>query len=671
MNRLYILCLSILFCWLVIPASAQLPTRMPSFPTGNRTGGQPTTTGAKGAGAGGAILDDSTKMVYGPKTTRFFLENDVLNNRKTFFTIDTTLEGIHQTNYVDRNNNLYTDLGNLGTALRPVFYQTPAIGAQTGLNVYGLYGYQTQTVRYFDTRSPYTNMYLVLAGRGQNIVNFEFTQNIHQRWNLGFNLQRMTSDLQFGGKTGTTTTQRLAENWNFVIHTNYRSKNQKYTLLAHYNNINHRLVDQGGMIEPDTASNNAINSNFELKPVLSTATSHEKRNDLHLYQQYVLDTAFQIYNTLDFRAQSYRFNDTDMTDNLFSADSANPLRKPFYPGVYFDSLETSQTTLFRLLENQIGVKGQFSTRGSAFNYRAWLRNRVYGLTNTYNVGRLLPNESYKTSRVETFVGGWLGYYFPDSLTRATAEIEYLLGRDFRLQGRLESRFLTAGYESVFASPTLIQTRYTSNIYQWNHTARLSSQFNLRGTQHAYGQLNVKLGKLILSPGLDYYLLTNYIYFDTVGVPRQLSSAFSIIRTGLGFQFTAGKFGASGQGYYTLLSRDDVLRIPALFANARIEYNFLLFKKLFVLAGIQFHYKSAYFADQYMPLTQQYHLQNETKLGDYIMAEPYANLRINRVRLFLKMAHGNQGLFDQVYYSAPYFRTINRSFSFGVHWPLFD
>ncbi|WP_221622309.1 putative porin [Larkinella rosea] len=655
------------------PASAQLPTRMPQFPGGaSRTGGQTApATGGKGAGAGGAILDDSTKMIYGPKSTRYFLESDVLNNRKALFTIDTTLEGIHQAHYVNRLANMYTDLGNLGTALRPVFYQTPTIGSQLGLNVYGLYGYQTQEVRYFDTRSPYTNMDLVLGGRGQNRINFDFTQNVNQRWNFGFNLQRMTSDLQFGGKTGSTSTQRLAENWNFVIHSNYRSVNQKYTLLAHYNNINHRMVDQGGMIEPDTASGNAFNSNIELGTVLPNANSHEKRNDLHVYQQYVLDTAFQVYNIIDFRSQRYSFTDTDITSNLYPLDSAHPERKPFYPRVYFDSLETNQTTRFRLLDNQIGIKGQFSTRGSAFNYRAWLRNRVYGQSYTFNVGRLLPDSTVKTNRFETFVGGWLGYYFPDSLTRATAEVEYLLGRDFRFQGRLESRFLTAGYESVFASPTLVQTRFISNNFQWDHVTRQSAQFELRGTQHAYGQLNLKVGKLVLSPGLDYYLLSNYIYFDTVGVPRQLSSAFSILRSGFGFQFRAGKFAAVGQGYYTLLSRDDVLRIPRLFANARVEYNFLLFKKLYVLAGVQFHYKSAYYADQYMPLTQQYHLQNETKLGDYIMAEPFANFRINRVRLFLKMAHANQDLLGKIYYSAPYFRTINRSFAFGVHWLLFD
>ncbi|GAB3255008.1 hypothetical protein GCM10027347_15780 [Larkinella harenae] len=636
---------------------------MPSFPGSGRMGGQ-TTTGSPGAGAnsGGAILDDSTKMIYGPTTTRYFLENDLLNNRKTLYPIDTTLEEVQRTNYLSRYHYQYTDLGNLGTALRPIFYETPSIGSQTGLNAFGLYGNQTQNIQYFDTRSPYTNMYLVLGGLGQNMVNFDFARNITTRLNVGFKIQRMTSDDQYPPRTSTNTAQRLIENWNFVTHSNYRSKNDKYTLLAHYNNLNHRSNDRGGLIGEVTGSN------LELGPIVETANSHEKRNELHVYQQYVVDTAFQVYHRLDFRAQSYRFNDTDLLANLVPADSG---LSAFYPRAYFDSLEARQTTLFRAIDNQIGLKGQFSLRQSAFNYRAWLRNRYYGLSNRFNAVRLLPDSSYKSNRFETYVGGWLGYYFPDSLTRVTAEMEYLLGRDFRLQGRLESRFLTAGYESVFASPTLLQERFISNVYQWDHTSRLSSQFDLRGTQHAYGQLNVRVGKLRISPGLDYYLLTNYIYFDTEAVPRQASSPFSILRTSAGLEFRAGKFRMTGQGYYTLVSNDDVLRIPRLFANAQVEYGLLLFKKLYVLAGIHLHYKSAYYADQYMPLTQQYHLQNKVRLDDYILAEPYANFRINRVRLFLKLAHANQGLLNQVYYSAPYFPMANRSFSFGVHWLLFD
>ena len=38
-----------------------------------------------------------------------------------------------------------------------------------------------------------------------------------------------------------------------VLHTNYRSKNDKYTLLAHFNNMNHSLDEQGGVLPGQNA----------------------------------------------------------------------------------------------------------------------------------------------------------------------------------------------------------------------------------------------------------------------------------------------------------------------------------------------------------------------------------------------------------------------------------
>jgi len=654
MNRLLLVLISIglTIGW----AQAQ---RIPTLP--GQTARPNSSTASTGQQSGGAIIDDSTRQIYGPTTTRYFLESDVLNNRKTLYTLDTLLEGIHQFNFVNRANNTYIDLGNLGTAMRPVFYETPRVGAQAGFNAYTPYGYPEQTMPYFNTRSPYTDMYVALGGRGQNTLRFNFTQNINPRWNAGFNIQRMTSDLQFGddptSSTGGSST-RLAENWAFVIHSNYQSKNDKYTLLFQYNNMNHRVLNQGGLlIDPDTVQ--ASTFAYDGNQILANARTRERKNAFHVYHQYVLDQAFQVYNVIDFQNRYYVYNDNALASNFAFYHPTTAL---------LDSARIRQEVRYQLLENQFGLKGRFS-RGnnpnSAFNYRAWIRQRIYGMEGLYNIGALQPNRSYRINRFENFLGGWLGYYFPDSLTRVTAEAEYLVGRDFRLHGRLESRLLTAGYESVFASPTLLQNRFISNVVEWENN------FGLRGTQHAYGQLNLRLGSVTLQPGVDYYLLNNYVYFDTASRPRQLSSAFSVVRTGLGWQWKLGRFTTLGQAYYTLVSRDDVLRIPKLFANARLEYDFLLFKKLFILAGVELHYKSTYYADQYMPLTEQYHIQNEFRVNEYVVADAFANFRINRVRLFVKLAHANQGVGDQIYYVAPYYPGMRRSFAFGVHWLLFD
>ena len=143
----------------------QLPGGIGGFPGTSTRPGNFSSNGGSSSGSGSGI-DDSTKVIYGPKSTRYYLEEDVLNNRQTLFSVDTTMDDVHRFTYVQRSQNRYQDLGNLGTPMRPVFVVVPQeIGTQTGFSAFGPYAYQTGSVRYFDTKSPFSDMSLALGGR--------------------------------------------------------------------------------------------------------------------------------------------------------------------------------------------------------------------------------------------------------------------------------------------------------------------------------------------------------------------------------------------------------------------------------------------------------------------------------------------------------------------------
>ena len=317
----------------------------------------------------------------------------------------------------------------------------------------------------------------------------------------------------------------------------------------------------------------------------------------------------------------------------------------FYPTFTGDTSRIFQLARFRLLENQFGIKGVAQFKGSSFNYRTYLRIRSYRQYTRYNETRNSFTE-YATPRLETFLGGWLGYYFPDSLSQVTAELEYQVGGGYRLQGQLDSKLLTVGYSSMFVNPTLLQERFQSPLFFWRNN------FSLRGYNHAFGKLNLKYKNIRLEPVLDYYLLSNYIYFDEKAAPRQVDGSFSVLRTGLGYHLQFGKFLLAGQGYYTVQSRTDVLRTPPFFMNTRLQYEFLYAKVLYIQAGIDWDDKSSYYADAYMPVTQQFYLQNRQAVEGAVLADVYANLRVNRTRLFVKLTHANQGVFQPGYFVAP-------------------
>lgn len=622
------------------------------MPTGGSSG-----PGRPGGSGGQVKIDDSTKVIYGPSTARYFLEEDIFNNHRTLYRIDTSYNAFHRYNFVQRSDYQLVDLGNFGTAARQVFFRPiEQLGTQFGYDAYSPYAYQINEAKYYDTKSPYTNLYLALGGLGQNIVRFDHSQNLSPRLNLGINAQRFTTNKQFGTSGQSDSQTNLTQNWGFVFHGNYRSKDEKYTLLGQFNHLNHNAYEQGGM-SPDSLNFKTERGTEYNNPsaTFRTAQSWERRNNWHIYQQYVLAQGFQVYHVFDYKRSIDIFTDSDLT---------NALRYGFYNNYYYDSTKTRQEVKFRLFENKFGIKGRYQ----GFNYRAHYRQRIAGMNGAYTKIDSTTG-TYKLNRFENFVGLWLAYYLKDSTQRATAEFEYLLGRDFKIKGEVVSKWFTAGYLSTFTSPTFLQQLYDSNHLRWTNSSRLVNSNTI------YGQINVNTKGVRLSPRLDYHLINNYFYYDTAAVARQYTSAFSVVRVGGDAEWRPGKFQFLAQTYYTLVSNDDVLRIPRFFANFRASFDFVYAKVLYLQAGAEIHYKSSYFADDYMPLTQQFHLQNRLKTEGVVYTELFLNARINRVRLFVKMANAAQGTYPGAlnpgYFSTPFYPVAGRSLGFGVNWPLFD
>jgi len=620
------------------------------------------------------ILDDSTKNVYGPSTTRYALENDVFNNREILYTVDTLLDGFQNFSFLQRNGNLYQDLGNLGTPMRPVFFSpSRQIGAQLGMDVFTPYAFDPGKIKYYNTRSPYTSLYYVQGGNSIQLLDVEHSRNINSRWNVGFRYQRPTAPKQFAAANLNPSQNRQIDSHEFALYSWYKNIDSTYQILANITVMDHRALELGSIAPVnntnqridiqslfDEGNQDSLQRFFNVTTqtaVLTNAGSRDSRNQIHFYQQYAPVAAFQFYHVFDRQQRLNYYRDTDVTTSL---------QYNFYPKEPLFTPTTEQETKYLLYENKIGIKGTFTKgRLNGFNYCFHARRRDYSLTSNF----VLNN----TKRGETFVGGWLNYYFPDS-SKFFVEAEYMPGgtNDYRLRAEYQSKLLTGGVYRINQSPTLIQQNFLSNHYDWNHTELSTAAFSNFSSDNIYGQLNVGLGGLLVQPSIHISNLDDYIYFDTQARPQQEENSFRIVRMGLGLQYRLGNFQTVNQAYYTTTTNPGVMRIPALFANSRIAYNILFKKVLYIQVGVDLHYKSAYKADAYMPLSQQFHLQDKLELPPYLLADAFATFRVQRVRLFFKMSHVNEGLMRQPgYLAAPVFTGLPRAFAFGVSWLLFD
>ncbi len=596
----------------------------------------------------GKILDDSTKLIYGPKTVRFFREADIFNNRKILYEIDTLMDGLHLFGFLQTNNYQIQDLGNIGTATRSVFY-TPIsqIGTQLGYNAYNIYSTKSDLVNYYDTKSPFTNLQYATGGNGSQKLLFDFSRSVNARWNVGVHLNTFTGAKQYGslGRAG----QNSTRHWDAVFYSSYFSKDSNYTVLANYNYVTHSSNDDGGVSITSTLSGGIASED----PLLTTAKTEEKRKQLHVYQQYSLANGFQVYHILDVVRQNNIFNDQNLSQgfeakiykSITAADTAN---NKLGSDLLFRK--------YRLVENKIGLKGFIN----GFNYRIHYRNRDYKLIDSLD-SHYLPKSKIK--RNESFLGAWINYYFKDS-TKAFAETEYRIGKDFNFRFEYLRKHLNLGYYNVLASPTLIQERFYSSVAVWDN------QFKNTFSTSFYGKLKYVIKKVEFTPSISYSLLNNTIYFDTTATPKQTNKLITVLQTGGGISFNKGKFSTINQLFINAKTGPDLIRFPTLFLNSRVAYNFIYAKILHMQLGLEMHYKSAYYADGYMPATQQFYLQDKKKISPGLIADVFLNMKLNRVRLMVKYSQLNSLILGD-YYVGYNFKGLKGGIGFGVSWPLFD
>lgn len=181
------------------------------------------------------LLDDSTRMVFGPKTSLYFFEKDIRRNSLTLYEQDTLLDNFHNYDPVQKGGWKYQDLANIGSATKPVFYQVPElIGTTSGFHAYDPYFVDPSKRRYFDTKSPFTEMSAFFGGGNRNMLDIYFARNVNPRWNVGFDFrtQRIRKTLN-----PNTRDDYMAEQNAYGLHTNYRSENGKYWLLGAFSRM--------------------------------------------------------------------------------------------------------------------------------------------------------------------------------------------------------------------------------------------------------------------------------------------------------------------------------------------------------------------------------------------------------------------------------------------------
>jgi hypothetical protein len=113
------------------------------------------------------ITDDTTKVLFGPRTTLIVREPNMLRNLTEGTPLDTTLNGFHQSRNWAYDSTFQQNLGTLGTASRRLLWEVNTnIGARYGRDVFNRYFREPDAIPYYDTRSPFSFFRFIQGGAG-------------------------------------------------------------------------------------------------------------------------------------------------------------------------------------------------------------------------------------------------------------------------------------------------------------------------------------------------------------------------------------------------------------------------------------------------------------------------------------------------------------------------
>jgi hypothetical protein len=597
---------------------------------------------------GSRVIDDTTKQIYGPRTSKYFYETDIFFNKERYFEIDTLIRNFHQWNYVQRNQNLYQDLGNVGTAIQPIYYRAPGvIGARSGAHVYDLY-WDAEEIEYYDTRSPYSNMKVILGGKGRSTTRATFSRNINQRWNIGFNYRALFIDKQIlrRGKG-----DRATRSHYYDAYTTYHSKDSSYRIFANIRRMFHRVDEFGGVLieGDDFESYFATNA----RPWLTQAESNDLRINFHLFHQYSFGKGFQIYHTAD------RYRQRNMFLNIRDTQSDE-----FFKVIRFDNDSAKDVFRFKTFRNELGIKGNLAK----LFYNGYVAVR--------HINQTMNHGWQKTTDDETYLGGRMALQL-DSINEVNGWLEVNDKGQFRLEGELRSKWFEARAKQLIYQPGFFSQAYVGSHHEWQ------SNFNDVSVTELNGYLHYRSSVVNLSPGITLTRLNNYVFYDHVSddplvqqvMPVQSAGAQVIaspeVRLALTF-FRHVTF--SNQAIYTKLieNADNAIRVPELLVNSQLSYANIFFNgNLDMHAGVEVHWKSKYYAPSYDPAIRQFYNQENVEVAGYPLIDIFFNAKVKRGRLFFKYHNLIQAFTKQGYFITPYYPGQSNVLDFGFDWSFYD
>ncbi len=591
--------------------------------------------------------------------------------------IDTNL-----TNFFNYNYTLYNfdnNLGNFGSAHQRLLARD---SIRTGLNYsfdnYDVYRFGINTIKFRELTQPYASITYLNGAQNEEMINAEFSQNIRENWNMGFQYRKISSE-------GFYVRQRNAIN-NFQFDQHFKSKNHKYQLIL-YGAYNDNQNESGGGIlfdslftdAPEKISRKGFQVQFE------NAINRSRQQEYFVRQRFNFGPTKKIYYRdqkdsvyidsiiLEQTIPMYTLQHTFLyqhQEHIFEDKNLEPTNYPF--ANFLAGTKTFDVTLLNSFDNEVALIAQpWAQKDSSWISKIKIKAGLgfqYGSYAQYTFDNLVTdrfqNNTYLNGQVYNSASS--KYHFKASSNLVLngyneGDLNLQLKNVLRINDRWK---LAMEAKSSLQRPAQIFDEFNGTGWNWN------TNFNKVGI--VQGDINVSSDSNYFNVGVFYQALSNYAYFGSDGLPRQYDGTIASTRPYVEKLFNFGVFHLNVQGGYQFISQAGIINLPELYTYNSAYIESRLFKSEMLLRlGANLFFTSEYTADDYNPATRQFFIQTQQTVGGYPWLEPFLMVNVEQFYFFVRMANINEGLPNYNYLARPGYPMQDRALKFSVRWDLFN
>ena len=585
------------------------------------------------------------------------------------------------------------------------------------------YSYSPETLPNYNTKTPYTELAYwgtLFANKEKEESNIKVltTQNILPELNLTLEFRR------YGGNG--ILKREDTNNRNVVIAGNYMGKRYLMHTGFIYNKV--ARSENGGVVDNFWIRDTTVDAR-EIDVYLKDASSTTKKNTVFLDQSYRIPFNFienlkgrkERKHQEALRASIMENGDSLAIAELLQKEAEELEAKEAAADTVNNNITTaiighsSEYSVFRrIYQDNIDKNDEFGRK--FFNDRFYLNPtrsadslRVMKFENRFFI-RLQPWKSDGiVSKLDVGIGDKLANYFSfktsdyiqgssNTLLNSTylyagakgqykkyftwdAKGEYtFLGyemNDFGVHANLgfsaypfrrdknSPLTLKAHFETTLKEPDYYEQHVCTNHYRWDNDFGKISSTKIGAT--------LEIPRWDLNASFDYALLSNNIYYDTLGIVRQNPEPMSVMTASLQKNFKLWKFHLDHQALFQISSNKDVLPLPMLALNLRYYLQFDVVKKVMQMQiGANAAFTTKWYAPAFNPVLGVFHNQNVEEYGNCPYIDAFVNIQWKRACIFVKVVNVNMGWPNKSadYFSAAGYIAPQRAIKFGIFWPFY-